>query len=429
MDKIMNLIIKKGQINKNIEISAPPSKSFSHRMIISAALASGKSTLTNFSLSQDMEATLDCIKCLGCDYNIQSDFINGKKSQSLSIRGNINYKASSSPENIGKNEPLPIFNCRESGSTLRFFIPIALAIKGNCRFTGSERLLERGIGVYQQLLSKKGIIIKEKKDCFELFGKLTGGQYSLQGNVSSQFITGLMFALPLLDQDSSINIIPPLESASYLQMTIEVLKEFGIEIQKKSDFEYYIRGNQKYISQNKEIEGDWSNAAALLAFGGKVTGLNENSSQGDKICKEIFKSLSTKSEKELTQKENYIDISDCPDLGPMLFAFAAAHQGGHFTGCARLKIKESDRANAMKVELSKFSISIEVLENEVIIKKESLKIPEKNLDSHNDHRIVMALTYLASLTGGKITNAQAINKSFPDYFEKLKEMGLSIEVK
>ena len=283
--------------------------------------------------------------------------------------------------------------------------------------------------MFEKIFLKNGIKISKNKDSFELEGTLKPGIYELEGNVSSQFITGLMFALPLLNGNSIIKIVPPVESYSYIKMTIDVLKTFGILINQKSQEEYFIQGNQQYLFQNLKIEGDWSNAAALLAFGIKVSGLKSDSTQGDKICIKHISSLCEKTCKELRLENNFIDISDCPDLGPILFAIAASKNGGHFTGTARLRIKESDRAIAMKTELAKFGVNAIVKENEVIIEKQTLQTPTEILDSHNDHRIVMAMSYLASITGGTIKDAEAINKSFPDYFKKISDIGVDLKEK
>lgn len=432
----MNVQINKGKAKGTV--SAPPSKSYSHRMIICAALATGTSTLTGFSESQDMLATLDCIKNLGATFSIDGSKITitgigdklaaEKKSGGLegevpagSATGGLEGKAADGNTSGGSESSFTLFPCRESGSTLRFFIPIALAATSSARFAGTSRLIERGIGVYEELFQNRNITVSKETETIVLNGHLTSGTFELPGNVSSQFISGLMFALPLLEQDSTIKILPPVESAAYIQMTIDVLATFGITIQKKSDTEYFVPGNQKYQPKTCDIEGDWSNAVALFAFGDevKVTGLNYQSSQGDKVCLQHIDTLNDNPESE-------IDLANCPDLAPVLFAYAAAHNGGNFTGTARLKIKESDRATVMQEELAKFGIKVDVLENSVKVHKAPLQTPAAHLDSHNDHRIVMAMAYLSSITGGYIECAEAVNKSFPDYFEKLTQLGLEV---
>lgn len=402
----MNVTIKKGLANGTV--SAPPSKSYSHRMIICAALAEGKSVLTGFTDSQDILASLDCIKALGASYELNGDkiIVNGRTANFLEDA---------------------VFPCRESGSTLRFFIPISITAGGNVKFTGSTRLIERGISIYEDLLGSKGVEFGKTSDAISVKGSLKPGLYEIPGNISSQFISGLLFSLPTLDGDSTIKIIPPVESYSYIDMTIDVLKEFGIIIEKKSKNEFFIKGNQKYLAHDTAIEGDWSNAAALFAFnsiGGNVTvnGLNYESTQGDKICLELLKKLESEN-----VMDSEIDISNCPDLGPVLFAVAAILNGGKFTGTKRLRIKECDRATAMQEELAKFGIKVDVLENDVVVHKGNLKKPETIISSHNDHRIVMAGALLATQTEASIEQVESINKSFPTYFETIKSLGIVTE--
>lgn len=387
------------------EICAPPSKSYAHRLMICAALAEGESTIRGISESEDMLATLDCIAALGAKYE--------KIGDTVKICG----KTGKTPEGA-------VLRCRESGSTLRFMIPPALT-GGRVRFEGTPRLLERGVGIYEQLLGDKGIEIKKDSGGIEFSGALTAGEYVLRGDVSSQFITGLLFALPLLDGDSVIKILPPVESRAYIDITAAALGSFGIKIAEHKKNTFAVPGGQRYAAGDKTVEGDWSNAAALEAFnliGGKVNvnGLNENSIQGDRVCLEYFR--------ELAKPGAELDISNCPDLGPVLFALAAAlGNGARFTGTRRLRIKESDRAAVMAQELEAFGIETELHENSVTIKPGKISAPDRELSSHNDHRIVMALTLLCSITGGVIDGAQAVRKSYPNYFDALKNLGLEAE--
>lgn len=402
----MNIKIKKGLANGTV--SAPPSKSYSHRMIICAALAEGKSVLTGFTDSQDILASLDCVKALGATYELDGNkiVVNGIKPQYL--------------ENA-------VFPCRESGSTLRFFIPISIIAGGKVQFTGSTRLIERGISIYENLLGNKGVEFGKTSDAITVNGTLQPGLYEIPGNISSQFISGLLFSLPLLNGDSTIKIIPPVESYSYIDMTIDVLKEFGVVVEKKSQNEFFIKGNQKYLAHDTAIEGDWSNAASLFAFnsiGGDVTvtGLNNESTQGDKICLEYLKKLESEN-----AMDSEIDISNCPDLGPVLFAVAAINHGGNFTGTYRLRIKECDRATAMQEELAKCGIKVDVLENSVIVHNGELKKPAEIISSHNDHRIVMAMALVATKVEASIEQVESINKSFPTYFDTIKSLGVEVE--
>ncbi|MBQ6569015.1 MAG: 3-phosphoshikimate 1-carboxyvinyltransferase [Clostridia bacterium] len=396
----MNAEIKPGKAVGTA--AAPPSKSFAHRLMICAALAQGESTVRGISKSEDMLATLDCIKALGAKFDLQGD--------TLKVNGSCK-----------KATPPVVFNCRESGSTLRFFIPLSLVFADNVCFKGSARLMERGVGVYEDILTLASF--EKNPDSINISGKLAPGEYTVPGNISSQYISGLLFALPLLEGTSKVTVVPPIESRPYIDITLSVLEQFKIVIKEISDGVFKIEGGQKYKSRDITVEADWSNAAFLHAFnciGGNVTvsGLNYNSIQGDKICLEHFKAIE--------RSMPVIDISDCPDLGPVLFALAAAKNGAVFTGTARLKIKECDRGEAMAQELAKFGIKTAINENSITVHGGKLSAPALPLCGHNDHRIVMALSVLSSITGAKIEGAQAVSKSYPDFFETLKTLGLEV---
>jgi 3-phosphoshikimate 1-carboxyvinyltransferase len=228
----------------------------------------------------------------------------------------------------------------------------------------------------------------------------------------------------LLDGDSEITITPPFESRSYIDLTCLALKQFGVAAEFSDELTITVKGNQRYQASDVSVEGDYSGAAFcdafnLLSGSVNVTGLIENSLQGDRVYKELYK--------ELLKHDASIDVSNCPDLAPILFALAAALNGAEFTGTKRLKIKESDRAVAMKVELEKFGADVEIYENSVTVKKCTLHKPNQMLFGHNDHRIVMALSVLLSITGGEIEGAESVTKSFPDFFLKLKSLGINIK--
>jgi len=385
-------------------LNAPPSKSYAHRMIIAAALSEGESLIRGISLSDDILATLDCIKSLGAEYELCGN--------DLRINGGI------------KSADKKTFHCRESGSTLRFFIPLSLAFGGESRFTGTPRLIERGADIYEKTLND--ISFEKSDETIAVSGKLSPGNYKIPGNISSQYISGLLFALPLLNDSSTLEIKPPIESKSYIDITVDVLSKFGIVIEKTEENKFFIKGNQKYESRNVFVEGDWSNAAfffALNSSGNNITieNLNKSSIQGDRICTELLK--------KLEEKEPVIDVSNCPDLAPVLFAVAGAKHGTVFAGTKRLKIKESDRANAMSEELSKFGITVKIEENAVTVYDNELKTPEEELDSHNDHRIAMALSVLLTLTGGTLNGIESVNKSYPGFFNELKKLGAKIIIK
>jgi len=388
----------------NGRVKAPPSKSMAHRALIAAAL-SYKSSVKNLAMSEDIKATLCCLEALGAKLK------QNKKSLTL---GSLD---------LSKVKDGTTLYCNESGSTLRFMLALCLLTNKKITLKGSQRLFERPLSVYEDICKEQGIYFSKDKDSVTVCGRLKSGSYSVKGDVSSQFITGLLFALPLLEGDSTLTVTGKFESASYVYLTLSALKSFGIKIDKKDNV-FYIKGNQKYNNSRYSVEGDYSNAAFLDAFsllGGKVcvSGLKRASLQGDRVYKEFFKALKN------GQKE--FDLSDCPDLAPVMFSLAAYFEGARFLGTARLKIKESDRAQAMCSELKKFGVDSEIFENEVVIKKSELCAPKEELCTYNDHRIVMALTLLLTLTGGRISGIEAVNKSFPDFFEKIAKLGIGIK--
>lgn len=388
-------------------LDAPPSKSIAHRLLICAALSEGVSHIKNLEGSQDILATMDCLKSLGAKIKFEDN--------SAMVEG----------INISDIKDECELNCRESGSTLRFFIPIVLLTGKKATLYGSETLFQRPLTVYEEIFKKENIKYTKTNNSITLKGKINGGFYKLQGNISSQFISGLLFALPLVDKDTTINIIPPIESLSYINLTVQALKDFGISIQWKDERTLFIPGKQKYKANNIVTEGDYSNTAffeAMNILGSSVDirGLNEASIQGDKAYERYFPMIE--------RGTPTINISDCPDLGPVLFALSGARSGGVFTGTRRLKIKESDRAAAMAEELDKFGISVRVMEDTVIVYPNEFHAPTGILNSHNDHRIVMALTVLLMLTGGEIEGAEAVNKSFPDFFSRLNNLGVKVTV-
>lgn len=387
-------------------MSAPPSKSMAHRYLICGALGKGESLIRGIEYSKDIEATLGCLEALGANIKIDGN--------TVSIGGiDISKKIKSSE----------LF-CNESGSTLRFLIPLCLLFDREITLSGSDRLFKRSLEVYEKLCKEQGIPFKQTDSAVVLKGMLKSGKYSVRGDVSSQFISGLMFALPLLKEDSIIDITGALESGSYLGLTVKALADFGVRISRNDENTIYIKGNQTYKNRNLKIEGDYSNAAffdVFNLFGGNValTGLSDKSVQGDRVYKEIYP--------KLLKGCPIIDIADCPDLGPVLMAVSAALNGAVFTGTRRLKIKESDRGAAMKAELSKFGIKVDIEENKITVHSGKLKKPDTILEGHNDHRIVMALSVLCSITGGEIYGAEAVSKSLPDFFERIGKLGIKVE--
>ena len=278
--------------------------------------------------------------------------------------------------------------------------------------------MRRPLMIFERLFAERGLLFRQTGNSLSVKGKLRPGEYRFAGNVSSQFASGLLFALPLLGEDSSIELIPPVESRPYLDMTISALRKFGVRAAWESGTRIAVPGGQHYMPRDLTVEGDWSNAAVFLAMGIPVTGLDQNSLQGDRICREYFRALD--------QGFAELDITDCPDLGPVLFSYAALRGGGRFTGTGRLRIKESDRCAAMKDELRKFEVEVKQGENEILIGSGAGK-PTAVLDAHNDHRIAMALSVLCTVTGGTIRGAEAVGKSFPEFFKVLRSAGIEAE--
>ena len=387
-------------------VKAPPSKSMAHRLLICGAF-SKQSVISGVAFSKDIEATLGCLKALGARINIENDIV---------TIGGIDINNSPNDNKMF---------CNESGSTLRFLIPLCLLFGHSFTLGGSQRLMERSLSVYDEICKNQGITFSQSATSLSLCGKLSAGKYTVRGDISSQFISGLMFALPLLQQDSIIEITGKLESASYLNLTVKALADFGVQITRYDERTFYIKGNQTYKSRKLKVEGDYSNAAFFEAFnliGGNVavSNLSKISAQGDRVYKKMMD--------EIREGTPTLDISDCPDLAPVLIASAALKNGAVFTGTHRLKIKESDRGAAMAEELSKFGCDITVFENKIVVPKCKMYSPKLPLSSHNDHRIAMALSVIASVYGGEIYGAQAVSKSFPDYFEKLNSLGIKTEV-
>lgn len=386
------------------EIIAPPSKSIAHRFLICGALSLGESRINGVSGSDDMKATLSCLSALGASVK--------RDGNSVTIFGGLNAK---------KEVAL---DCIESGSTLRFMIPVALASGAEkITFKGSERLIARGVEVYEEVFADKGVRIEKGKNEIVVSGTLESGNYVLRGDVSSQYVTGLMLSLATLDSDSTIEILPPVESRPYIDLTVATLAKFGVKIEETEKNKFFVKGGQTFKSGEYKVEGDWSNGAILLAlnaFGSnvEVSGLDENSVQGDKVCVEIFRALE--------KGDATIDLSDCPDLAPIAFVVAAEKNGATFTGTERLKIKESDRAAVMAEELAKFGARVDVFDDYVVVHKAELHASSKEIRSHNDHRIAMSLAVLMTKYGGVLDGAEAVKKSFPDFFDVMKRAGAKV---
>lgn len=388
-------------------ITPPPSKSQAHRLLIAAALSSGESIVSNLAYSQDILATLDCLEALGATIR--------REENQVCLKG---LTAGSRPF-----PSFPVLNCRESGSTLRFMIPVALAVAGGGVFTGSGRLLERPQAPYRRLFTEKGISFEHTPDQITVSGTLSPGTYALAGDVSSQFITGLLYALPLLDGDSDILLTTPLESKSYVDMTILALNAFGVTVY-QTDSGYHIPGKQTYRSACLSVEGDYSQAAFFYAAMGlghhiQISGLDPRSAQGDKCILPYYNLLCGTGRVEL-------DVSQCPDLAPALAVHAALRAGEEtaIVNAARLRMKESDRLCAITRELNALGANVEEFEDHLIIHGVST-LRGGQVDAHNDHRIAMMLAIAATRATGAVTltGGESVSKSYPNFWDHYRRLG------
>ena len=388
-------------------VNIPSSKSMTHRILISAALAEGTSVISNVSFSKDIYATIDSLKALGAEMTVNGSTVTVKGVKTISETA--------------------VIDCCESGSTLRFMIPIACALGINSTFKGQGRLPERPITPYIRELGKKGIKFDKVGTMpFTAEGKLSFGTFELEGDISSQFITGLLFALPLLDGDSEIVMLSKLESKPYADMTVKCLEAFGVEV-KETPNGYLIHGNQKYKAKNMPVEGDYSQAAFFCV--GNVLGneinlnnLLPDSFQGDKKIVEIIDNLCYNENKR--PKGFEINATDIPDLVPILAVLGTYCEGKSvITGAKRLKIKESDRLQTTSDMINTLGGKVTVTDDGLII--DHAELTGGTIDSFNDHRIAMSAAIAATVCSQPviIKNAESVNKSYPDFFEDYKNLG------
>lgn len=368
-------------------ITPPPSKSQAHRLVIAAALAGQGSALFPTGLSQDIDATMRCMAALK------------------------------------EGEELPCLDCGESGSTLRFLIPVALAVAGGGVFIGRGRLMERPQKPYFDLFEEKGIFYENKDGVLTVKGELRPGVYRLPGDVSSQFVTGLLYALPLLEGDSEIRLTTALESRGYVDMTLEVLEQFGVRVECRKDG-FFVPGEQKYRDRAVCIECDWSQAAfwyaaRALGSGVEVEGMNPASAQGDRVILRQFDRLICSGDVEL-------DVSQCPDLVPALAVMAAVRQGTtRITNAARLRIKESDRLAAVTDVLNKLGADVTEQADGLSIVGRTELAGGVSVDSHNDHRIAMMAAVAATRCRQAVTvqGGECVAKSYPTFWTDYEMLG------
>ncbi len=410
-------------------VNIPPSKSAAHRALLCAALAGGKSRLGNMAASEDISATMGAMRALGAYANFDRD------SQEVVVEPGA-------PVLRGE------VDCRESGSLLRFIIPIAAALGGRWRFTGRGRLPERPTGVYADLLPAHGVTFRTQGGLpLEIEGQLTPGTFALPGNISSQFVTGLLFALPLLSEDSEVSLTSPLESSGYVDMTLSVLKDFGITVTPTAQG-WRVPGRQRYLPMEYTVEGDWSqaafflNLAALSPTGARleIAGLSPHSLQGDRACVEVFGGFGLDLHWEagclVAQNKHFaqpfgglrgqeIDVSQITDMVPAASVCAALSQGEtRMINAGRLRLKESDRLAAMEEAINALGGHAFSTEDQLVIQGVE-NCSGGVAKGCNDHRVVMALAGAGLRSTGpvRVTDAWSIQKTYPNFYEDLRQIG------
>lgn len=400
----MNVIITPTPLSGTV--TPPSSKSQAHRLILGAALAKGESLISQVTDSQDISATLRCMEGLGAKYRWPEE-------HTLKITGLS-----------GEAAPGGVLDCGESGSTLRFLIPVALAVAGEGVFRGHGRLMQRPQRPYFEMFDEKGIAYNLQGDTLTVKGKLSPGVYRLPGDVSSQFITGLLYALPLLEGGSEIRLTTPLESSGYVDMTLEALRHFGISVT-PTETGWHVPGGQTYRPKDARAEADWSQTGFFLAAKGMgsdlyIQGLKEHSAQGDRIAADYFGRLNGPGTVTL-------DVSGCPDLVPPLAARAALRPGfeTRIVGAARLRIKESDRLASVTAVLNALGADVrEGADSLTIMGKEALH-GGVTVDSWNDHRIAMMAAVAATRCEKPVTilGADSVKKSYPTFWTEYRRLG------
>ena len=392
------------------EVSPPPSKSILHRYIIGSSLAKGISKIENISFSDDIIATIEAMKKLGAKIE--------KKDNYLLIDGSKTFDK----EYLNNSE----IDCNESGSTLRFLFPLSIVKENKILFKGKGKLFKRPLSPYFENFDKYQIKYSHiNENEILLDGVLKSGEYEFDGNISSQFITGLLFSLPLLNGNSKVIIKGKLESSSYIDITLDCLSKFGVKIINNSYQEFIIEGNQTYKSGNFEVEADYSQVAFFLVANSigsdiKINGLNNNSLQGDKKIIDFISEIDNWNKNE----KLILDGSETPDIIPILSLKACISKKEiEIVNIARLRIKESDRLSATVQELSKLGFDLIEKEDSILInsRKDFNKINNSPvyLSSHSDHRIAMTVAIVSSCYGDEIIldNLDCVKKSYPNFWE------------
>ena len=417
----MRVTIERSRVFGTLE--APPSKSMAHRLLICAGLAEDRSVIDRVDPSQDVLATARALEALGARVRLEEGraVVDG-------CGGRL-----TAPD-------VPV-DCGESGSTLRFFIPLLAGCGRPVRLLGHGRLMQRPQDVYARLFERQGLPFSQTQQELTLCGPLRPGEYRVEGGVSSQFISGLLLALPLLDGDSVLQVTPPFESQSYVALTLRAMADFGVSVRREGNI-FFIPGNQRYRPRNGAVEGDASQAAFPAVLGAvkggiTVTGLREDSCQGDRVIFDILRRCGAgmtavpggwRFEKQPLRAVD-IDLADCPDRGPILMVLGLFCEGETvIRNAGRLRVKESDRIAAMQQEVEKLGGRIEAEGGTVRVRGASLH-GAPDLAGHNDHRVVMALTVaaLAADVPVCIQEAEAVRKSWPDFFARMQQLGAEVK--
>ncbi len=405
----MNIVIEPKLLSGSVKV--PPSKSISHRALICAALSKGESVLKDILACEDIDATMDALTALGAQFRTEGEY--------TYVKGIENPPATAE------------IDCHESGSTLRFLIPIAAALGVEARFTGCGKLPTRPITPYLEEFKNHGVEFVSEVMPYHIKGKLTPGQFPVTGDISSQFITGLLFALPLIEGNSTIVLTSPLQSKPYADITVQCMKAFGVETLEFNG-NYSVRGVQNYCACSYNVEADCSQAAFFAVanqLGGDIDILdvNPNSVQGDRAIFDIINNM-------IKIGDNYsgfdVDATDIPDLVPVLTVLAAFADGtSHIRGCKRLRIKESDRLESISTVLNSLGANVAIIDDEL----EIVGVKELNggvCSSFNDHRITMSLAVASQRCTSPltITDAECVAKSYPTFFEDFRLLGGECDV-
>lgn len=401
-------------------VTVPPSKSMAHRALLCAGLAAGTTQIQGILPSQDMEATCRALTALGASIARQGSLA---RVQGVAGRPKV---------------PQGPVDCGESGSTLRFLIPAFALASAPARLTGRGRLPQRPLGPYGAIFHGQGLPFAQDETGVSFQGPLAPGDYGLPGDVSSQFISGLLFALPLLPGDSHIRIQPPFESRGYVNMTLQVMDAFGVQAAFLDGLTLHVPGNQLFTAPAVPflVEGDDSQAAFFLTLDAilgdvSVAGLSLRSIQGDRVMGEILARCGHVPGQPPRPLAPFVaDLGDCPDLGPILMTLGLFCRGeSRLLNAGRLRLKESDRGTAMAQELSKLGGQASLAGDEIRIRQSKLR-PGPALSSHGDHRIAMALAVaaLGARIPADIQGAEAVEKSYPDFWKDLAAIGARVEL-